>query len=150
MAKTATLAFADAIKSVNRDMDRIRNYKAGLTANRKLLGKVGRMLAKDLSARDDMYMSNDFDAKPCISVVLYSLESFKTLKLETILATLNNLGDAKATKDWPGSLNRDYKFDLGFLDVNVSAYVREDSPTCKRVVVGTKMQQVDTYKIVCE
>ena len=150
MANKATLAFADAIKSANSDMDRIRNNKAGLMANRKLLGKVARMLSKDLDDRDHMWMSATYDNKPYIGVTLYNLESFKCLKLETLLATLIGLGDAKATKDWPSSLNRDFEFNLGFFDVHVSAYVRDDSPTCKRVVVGTEMRQVDTYKIVCE
>jgi hypothetical protein len=150
MANKATLAFADAIKSANDSMNRIRNNKAALMSNRKLLNKVARMLAKDLSDRDHMWMSNTLDDKPYIGVTLYNLESFKCLKLETLLATLVGLGDAKATKDWPSNLNRDFDFNLGFFDVHVSAYVRDDSPTCKRVVVGTEMRQVDTYKIVCE
>ena len=150
MANKATLAFADAIKSVNSDMDRVRNNKAAIVANRKVIGKVVRMLSKSLNDRDHLYISNDYDSRPYIGVTLYNLESFKCLQLETLLSTLNNIGDAKSTKDWPSSLNRDYKFDLGYFDVSVSAYVRDDSPTCKRVVVGTKMQQVDTYKIVCE
>jgi hypothetical protein len=150
MANKATLAFADAIKSANSDMDRVRNNKAAIVANRKVIGKVVRMLSKSLNDRDHLYISNDYDSRPYIGVTLYNLESFKCLQLETLLSTLNNIGDAKSTKDWPSSLNRDYKFDLGYFDVSVSAYVRDDSPTCKRVVVGTKMQQVDTYKIVCE
>ena len=150
MANKATLAFADAIKSANDSMNRIRNNKAALMSNRKLLNKVARMLAKDLSDRDHMWMSSDLDDKPYIGISLYNLESFKCLKLETMLATLIGLGDAKATRDWPSSLNLDFEFNLGFFDVHVSAYVRDDSPTCKRVVVGTEMRQVETYKIVCE
>jgi hypothetical protein len=150
MANKAALAFADAIKSANGDMDRIRNNKAALMSNRKLLGKVARMLSKDLDDRDHMWMSSTYDNKPYIGVTLYNLESFKCLKLESLLATLISLGDTKATKDWPSNLNRDFEFNLGFFDVHVSAYVRDDSPTCKRVVVGTEMRQVETYKIVCE
>lgn len=150
MANKATLAFADAIKSANNDMNRVRNNKAAIVANRKVIGKVVRMLSKSLNDRDHLYISNDYDSRPYIGVTLFNLESFKCLQLETLLSTLNNIGDAKSSTDWPSSLNRDYKFDLGYFDVSVSAYVRDDSPTCKRVVVGTKMQQVDTYKIVCE
>lgn len=150
MANKATLAFADAIKSANRNLDRIRHSKASLTANRKLLGKAARMLEKSMGDRDHMWMDSDFDGRPYIGVTLYNLESFKCLQLETMLSTLNSLGDALSTKDCASILNRDYKFNLGFFDVVVSAYVRDDSPTCRRVVVGTEMKQVETYKIVCD
>jgi hypothetical protein len=149
MANQATLAFADAIKSANRNLDRMRKYKANLVAHRKELGKVTRMLAKGMKQHDHMYLSN-WDSRPYIGVALYDLESFKCLELETMLATLMNLGEAEDTKDWPSALNRDYKFKLESFDVTVSAYVRDDSPTCKRVIIGTEMQQVNTYKIVCE
>jgi hypothetical protein len=148
MANKATLAFADAIKSANSNMDRIRYSKAGLMTNRKLLGKVARMLEKSMGDRDHMWMDSDFDGRPYIGVTLYNLESFKCLQLETMLSTLNSLGDALPTKDWASILNRDYKFNLGFFDVVVSAYVRDDSPTCRKVVIGTEMKQVETYKIV--
>jgi hypothetical protein len=150
MANQATLAFADAVKSANRNLDRMRKYKASLVAHRKELGKVARMLAKSMKKRDHMYLSNDLGSRPYIGVGLYDLESFKCLELETMLTTLVNLGEADDTRDWPSALNRDYKFKLESFDVLISAYVREDSPTCKRVVVGTEMQQVDTYKIVCD
>ena len=149
MANQATLAFADAIKSANRNLDRMRKYKSNLVAHRKELGKVARMLAKGMKQHDHMYLSN-WDSRPYIGVALYDLESFKCLELETMLATLMNLGEADDTKDWPSALNRDYKFKLESFDVTVSAYVRDDSPTCKRVIIGTEMQQVNTYKIVCE
>lgn len=149
MANQATLAFADAIKSANRNLDRMRKYKSNLVAHRKELGKVTRMLAKGMKQHDHMYLSN-WDSRPYIGVALYDLESFKCLELETMLATLMNLGEAEDTKDWPSALNRDYKFKLESFDVTVSAYVRDDSPTCKRVIVGTEMQEVHKYKIVCE
>ena len=149
MANQATLAFADAIKSANRNLDRMRKYKANLVAHRKELGKVTRMLAKGMKQHDHMYLSN-WDSRPYIGVALYDLESFKCLELETMLAALMNLGEVDDTKDWPSALNRDYKFKLESFDVTVSAYVRDDSPTCKRVIIGTEMQQVNTYKIVCE
>ena len=150
MQSRASLAFADAIKSANNDINRMRNNKAALMANRKLLNKVGRMIGKSLGDCDHMFMSNDYTGHPYIHIALYDLDSFKCLKLETLMATLLSLGDAKATKDWPSALNRDYEFDLGWFDVKVSAYVRDDSPTCRKVVVGTETRQVETYKIVCD
>ena len=146
----ATQAYLDSLKSVDRDLTRIRKYKANLQAHRKELGKVARMLASNLKNEDVIFISNDFSARPYICVSLYNLESFKCLELEVMLTTLMNIGEPGDTNDWPSALNRDYKFKLSAFDVVVSAYVRDDSPTCKRIVIGTEMRQVETYKIVCE
>ena len=146
----ATQAYLNSLESVDRDLTRIRKYKANLQAHRKELGKVARMLASNLKHDDVIFISNDFNARPYICVSLSNLESFKCLELEVMLTTLMNIGEPGNTSDWPSALNRDYKFKLGAFDVVVSAYVRDDSPTCKRVVIGTEMRQVDTYKIVCE
>jgi hypothetical protein len=146
----ATQAYVNSIESVDRDLNRIRKYKASLVAHRKQLGKVARMLANALKPTDSLFISNDFDGKPYICLSLSNLESFKCLELEIVLNTLLNIGEPGETSDWASALNRDYKFKLGAIDVVVSAYVRDDSPTCKRIVVGTEMRQVDTYKIVCE
>lgn len=146
----ATQAYLNSIESVDRDLTRARKYKAALMANRKEIGKIARMLANGLKHEDSIFISNNFNSRPYICVSLCSLESFKCLELEVMLATMMNLGEPANTTDWPSALNRDYKFKLGAFDVVVSAYVRDDSPTCKRVVVGTETQQINTYKIVCD
>lgn len=146
----STIAYDSAMADVNRDLERMRKSKAYLIANRKVIGKALRTLNKSLEKNDHLFVGTDYDSRPYIYVTFKNLESFKCLKLETMLATLMNMGEAKKTVDWPSSLNRDYKFNLGAFDVTLSAFVRDDSPTCKRVIVGTETVQVHRYEIACD
>ena len=91
----------------------------------------------------------------CVFVTYRDLSGFKDLRLEVTLDGLNFIGEAQSTKDWPSLLNRDYSFDVPFADgsrihVTVSAYVSEDSPTCRKVKVGEEYKVVDKFELVCD
>ena len=91
----------------------------------------------------------------CVFVTYRDLSGFKDLRLETTLEGLTFIGEAQSTKDWPSMLNRDYSFDVPFADgshihVMVSAYVSEDSPTCRKVKVGEEYKVVDKFELVCD
>lgn len=91
----------------------------------------------------------------CVFVTYRDLSGFKDLRLEVTLDGLNFIGEAQSTKDWPSLLNRDYSFDVPFADgshihVMVSAYVNEDSPTCRKVKVGEEYKVVDKFELVCD
>ena len=64
--------------------------------------------------------------------------------------------DAMKTDDYPSSWNRDFHFRFvlpdndGTIRVTICAYVRSDSATCRRVVKGTRMEEVTQYELVCE
>ena len=89
---------------------------------------------------------------------LPNLEGFNDRKLTMILDSLlyvNGL-EPLPTTDYPNSLNRDFRFEFKYgsswyetIVVSIAAYVREDSPTCHKVLVGTETRTVETYKLVC-
>ena len=90
-----------------------------------------------------------------INVTYYDLEGFKDLRLQTTLEGLNFIGDIERTKEYASVMNRDYHFKVPFADgmnlsVSVCAYVKEDSPTCRKVVIGQEIQTIDKYEIVCD
>jgi len=90
-----------------------------------------------------------------VSVTYYDLEGFKDLRLETTLEGLNFIGEIERTREYASVMNRDYIFRVPFADgtsmsVTVCAYVKEDSPTCRKIVVGQEIQTVDKYEIVCD
>ena len=87
-----------------------------------------------------------------ISATIYNLDSFKCERLAKLLDYLNDkvVGDP-TTRDWPSSINRDYNFKLkDGIVVSLSAYVKNDSATCRRIVVGTETQVVEKYEIQCD
>ena len=94
-------------------------------------------------------------SRSSIYVSYRDLTGFKDLRLEVTLDGLNLIGEAKRTKDWPSLLNRDYMFDVSFedgtcIEVMISAYVSEDSETCRKIKVGQEYKVVDKYEIVCD
>jgi hypothetical protein len=91
----------------------------------------------------------------CVFVSYRNLSGFKDLRLQTTLEGLNFIGDATNTRDFASLMNRDYHFKVMFadgerIDVMVSAYVSEDSKTCRKVQIGEEYKVVPTYEMVCD
>jgi hypothetical protein len=90
-----------------------------------------------------------------IYVTYRGLSGFKDLRLDTTLCGLVNIGKATGTQDYASLLNRDYMFEVSFDDgtlisVIISAYVSEDSKTCRKIKVGEEYKTVDKFEIVCD
>ena len=88
--------------------------------------------------------------KPTIVVNLNALESFKDTQLMGLLEFFSSKTEKVTTRDWPQYLNRDYTFELDDVLVNISAYVRTDSPTCRKVQTGVKIEEVPQFELVCD
>lgn len=92
-----------------------------------------------------------------ISVAMYGLDSLKDHRLMGPMENILDIADIEwkcSTEDYPASINRDYRLEGAKGDrryiVNFQAYVKSDSPTCRKVKVGQETQVVDKYEIVCE
>jgi hypothetical protein len=96
-----------------------------------------------------MYMRTSF-YKPTIDISLNKLESFKDIQLTTMLDFFTSQTDKVSTRDWANYLNRDYTFELEDVVVTISAYVRSDSPTCRKVQTGVKIEEVPQFELVCD
>ena len=88
--------------------------------------------------------------KPTISVNLNALESFKDSQLLGLLEFFSGKTEKVTTRDWPQYLNRDFSFELDDVVVDISAYVRTDSPTCRKVQTGVKVEEVPQFELVCD
>lgn len=88
--------------------------------------------------------------KPTIVVNLNALESFKDSQLLGLLEFFSGKTEKVTTRDWPQYLNRDFSFELDDVVVDISAYVRTDSPTCRKVQTGVKIEEVPQFELVCD
>ena len=88
--------------------------------------------------------------KPTIVVNLNALESFKDTQLLGLLEFFSGKTEKVTTRDWPQYLNRDFSFELDDVVVDISAYVRSDSPTCRKVQTGVKVEEVPQFELVCD
>ena len=148
MHSNATKTFASGLADANNSIKRALQAKAILTANRKQLGKLLRTLDR-LGVEDLSVGSDPWANRARVNIQLRDLESFKDAKLVAVLEYVAVFTEHSTSKDWAQYLNRDFTFTSKTIDISISAYVKEDSPTCRKVVVGTELQTVEKYKIVC-
>lgn len=88
--------------------------------------------------------------KPTVHLTLRDLEGFKDPQLTDLLEFFMKYTDKIEEREWAVYMNKDYTIICDDMIVAVSAYVREDSPTCRKIATGTKYEEVTTYKLVCE
>ena len=50
---------------------------------------------------------------------------------------------------WPQFHNKDYHAEVEEARVAIHAYVRSDSPTCRRVQVGTELKETPIWELHC-
>ena len=106
----------------------------------------------DLDApRTYMYVSCYSD-KPLIHVSYRDAYGFKDDSIAMLMAHLMTIGFDTAGKgyEYAESLNREFNFTRNDIDVNLDVYVRSDSPTCRKVVIGEEQVTVKKYAIECD
>lgn len=149
MQSKATTAYASGLADAKWDVARVTDKLNVIKANRKMIGKVMRTIEKLIAPEDRMYLMVD-NRLPHVYVNMRNLDSFKDDRLVKVLGYLSETMDDMKTEDWAQSVNRDFRFKSGTHSVAISAYVREDSPTCRKVLVGTELQTVEKFEIVCD
>ena len=138
-------------RSINNALSTILQQRKDIKLLKKMARKI-EPIVDVLTMEIDyvsVYVSGD---EIQISATIYRLDSFKCDRLAKLLDYLNDkvVGDP-TTRDWPSSINRDYNFKLpDGITVSLSAYVKDDSATCRRIVVGTETKIVEKYEIQCD
>jgi hypothetical protein len=145
------LAINESTSKARREGHELINKAQALEAKRMKIRVNYSEAFKDLNLEvHNLYIRTSF-YKPYIEVNLNDLESFKDQQLVDLLEFFTSKTDKVTTTDWTHrAVNRDYSFELDDVVVNICAYVRSDSPTCRRVQTGTEVQEVPQYKIVCD
>ena len=147
-------ALADQIESVTNAKKRVSILRSNKARIQKILRPITFILSsaglKDVNvfANSDAHSDSFY-----IGVYLYGLESFKVPVLATLVEYIDGLCEEglTRTRDWPESINRDYHFKLPKGNkVTLGAYVKDDSPTCRKVVVGSETKEVFKYEIQCD
>jgi hypothetical protein len=146
---TASQVFKNTARDINNTIQRGRKQKAILAECKPDMALIINVLRPLLEGQD--YISIMMGVtKPQIIVYANNLESFKSGRIVKILQVLEAFGTIEKTTDWPSLINRDYKYDMPKYEVNLCAYVKEDSPTCRKIAIGSETQTVVKYAIQCD
>ena len=149
----AVTVFDDAISGLKFDAqcvkDRLKTLKARKAKTIKTVGVIQRIINKEGNVYLSVY-GNELG----IHITMYELEGFKQVELTNLLQYLLTYTEAKggtvSNKEWPASLNRDYHFQTDDVRFSVVAYVKADSETCRKVIIGSEMVEQYKYQIVCD
>jgi len=138
-----------AAATLDSALSRARAEKKVFSANKNLIKGFLMMLDSTLSESDAVWVSI-WGTSPRITVALHDLEGFKSPRLSRVLGLLETLGDSESTTDWPAQYNRDYVYRVGEMMVRISAYVMTDSPSCRRIQIGVRSDEVPVYEMKCD
>ena len=143
----------DALGGVRKEIGALKTHRAELVhvANRMfdILGDNQYNLDQP---RVDMHMNVSWDGKPQLYVSYRGATGFKDDGLMVAMAYLMGIGfdDKGKGYEYAEALNREYEFAREDIVVKFDVYVRSDSPTCRKVVVGEETKTYKTYKIECD
>lgn len=145
----------DAVQSINSDLDLVKRRKAVIKSSkvRAMLTQLLQPLVYAVGEAGQISVSV-FAGTPSISIRMYNLESLKQRELIWAIYHLTNetdkLNGTIRTTDYAEAVNRDYSFNTDKWCALITAYVKPDSPVCRKVVVGTEMVERHKYQIVCD
>ena len=153
--KTPVEVIDDAVESMQSDIRFMKSRVAVLKSGkvRRLLAKLLQPLIYAVGDAGRVYASVNY-GKPEIVISMYGLDSFKQRELVWVLEFLtqetDKLNGEMRTNDYPAAVNRDFNFTTDKWEARITAYVRSDSETCRKVVIGTEMVEQHKYQIVCD
>ena len=144
-----------AVQSIDSDVRFMKTKLAVLKSGkiRNMLSKLMQPLLYAVGEAGNVYISVNY-GRPEINVTMYRLDSMKQRELvwalEYLTTETDKLGGKTRTQDWAAAVNRDFIFTTDKWDARISAYVKDDSETCRKVIIGTEMVEQHKYQIVCD
>jgi hypothetical protein len=144
-----------AVQSLDSDVRFMKTKLAALKSGkvRTMLTRLMQPLLYAVGETGSVYVSINY-GKPEINVTMYRLDSMKQRELvwalEYLTTETDKLGGKTRTQDWAAAVNRDFIFSTDKWDARISAYVKDDSETCRKVIIGTEMVEQHKYQIVCD
>lgn len=142
-------ALNDSIKSTKADAHRVIAKARQLEQSKLALRAKYAGAFKDLREGDTLWVSvTNYGTN--ININLSDLSSFKDSRLVNMLEYFMQYTDSVRQRDWAEFLNKDFTIELGDVTVNIGAYVKSDSATCRKIQVGTRLEERPVYQLQCD
>jgi len=134
-------------RRAREERDAVKRARRTLTPLLKLIGFDD---TKNNSVSLDYNACND---RISVRLYMYDVEGFKCDEVDARLWALENWGNIvnQSVSEYPSALNRTfhYRYQDG-TTVVFDVYVKNDSQTCRKVVIGEETRIVETYAIQCD
>jgi hypothetical protein len=143
-------AINDQITSYKRDANAFHQKSTKLAKDRMLIRALYAPLFVNFT-RDDQVFVSIYGDRIHFNVYMRELDSFKDERLLSILNTaMETISDKVKEQDYAQYDHKEYYINTDDVNLCITAYVKEDSPTCKKIMTGMEVKEVPTYKFVCE
>jgi hypothetical protein len=150
------------IRAIQNQIDQYKTGAKNLQAkadylikNRMYIRAMYQPMFATLGENDHVYIYNYEDSLQ-FCVYMRELESFKDDRLTTMLSTaMDSLeGDIKET-DYAEYDHKEYSIKTTNIyadqvELQINAYVKSNSPTCRKIQTGTEIKEVPKFKFICE
>jgi hypothetical protein len=143
-------AINDQVKSYKREAEGYMNKMRKIKQDRMLIRALYTPVFADFVG--DLYV-HMYASEIHFTVYMHELDSFKDDRLTTLMSRILDVVGSNANiveNDYAQYDYKSYRIRGSEVLFEITAYVKSDSPTCKKVMTGMEIKEVPTYKFVCE
>jgi phage FluMu protein Com len=143
-------AINDQVTSYKREAEGYMNKMRKIKQDRMLIRALYSPVFADFVG--DLYV-HTFASEIHFTVYMHELDSFKDDRLTTLISRILDVTGSNVStseNDYAQYDYKSYRFRAKDVVFEITAYIKSDSPTCKKIMTGMEMKEVPTYKFVCE
>lgn len=149
-------AIKNQIDQYKREANLAYKKATRLTTDRMLLRALYAPIFVNLTENDSIYIYTYDNNRVQFVVYMHDLDSFKDERLtSTISSAMELIGDKVKETDFAQYEHKEYRISTNNIysveqaELQINAYVKSDSPTCKKIQIGTEIKAVPKYKFEC-
>ena len=151
--KAVSAIFESHFTNIASRIERARIERNSIKRAKRAITPLLKLIGFDDDRNNSVVLDYDqYSDRIVLRLYMYDAESFKCDEVTARLWALENWPGLKKqdTNDYASSLNRTYHFQYEKLRVTLDVYVKADSPTCRKVVIGEETKVIPTYAIQCD
>ena len=149
-------AIKNQIDQYKHEADLLHKKVKRLTTDRMLLRALYAPIFVNLTENDSIYIYTHDNNRVQFVVYMRELDSFKDARLtSTISSAMELIGDKVKETDFAQYEHKEYRISTNNIyaveqaELQINAYVKTDSPTCRKIQIGTEIKAVPKYKFEC-
>lgn len=149
-------AIKNQIDQYKREANLAYKKATRLATDRMLLRALYAPIFVNLTEDDSIYIYTHDNNRVQFVVYMHDLDSFKDERLtSTISSAMELIGDKVKETDFAQYEHKEYRISTNNIyaveqaELQINAYVKSDSPTCRKVQIGTEIKAVPKYKFEC-
>jgi hypothetical protein len=153
-SKAVSAIFETHAKEMQSRVRRARVERDAIKRARRALTPLLKLIGFDDTKNNSVGLDyNDYNDRISVRLYMYDVEGFKCDEVAARLWALENWKPItkQSVSEYPSAINRTfhYRYEDG-TTVAFDVYVKNDSPTCRKVVIGERAEIIKEYALQCD